>query len=119
MSSQGELVAGEMVMDSEMKWGVWDWVRASSGCLSVFGLELGGPCGVVGLSSLWSGGDWLVSVPGGSSNHLKVWVARSKAIWRVRRMLLQDPGLYLWSSGTATTEFWGSRRGRSDADHRI
>ena len=66
MSSQGELVAEEMVMDSEMKWGVWDWVCASSGCSSVFSLELGGSCGVVGLSSLQGGRDWTVGTCGSS-----------------------------------------------------
>ena len=57
---------GEVENDFGMRWGDWDWVRASSGCPNVFGFELGGPYGVVGLSSLWSGGDWLVDIPGES-----------------------------------------------------
>ena len=48
-------MAEGMVKDFRMWWGNFDWVCASLDCLSVFGLELRGPYGAVGLSSHWSG----------------------------------------------------------------
>ena len=35
-----QVVIGEVVKNFRMKQGGWDWVCASSDCLSVFGLEL-------------------------------------------------------------------------------
>jgi hypothetical protein len=53
-----------------MKLGGLDWACTNSDCLSIFSLELGGPCGVVGLSSLQGGGDWTVGTCGRSYCYL-------------------------------------------------
>ena len=66
VSLQGKLVAGEMLVGSERTWGGWGWVRASSGCPSVFLRHFEFFCEVEGPSSLQSGGDWTVGTCGRS-----------------------------------------------------
>jgi len=61
-------------------------------------LELGGPYGVVGLFSLWSGRAWYLGPWRGPVIHLEVQVARSEAIWRVQRMLLCGTRWYMLQS---------------------
>jgi len=45
-------------------------------CPSIFGLKLGSPYGVAGLSSLQSGGDWAVGTCERSLDGLGVWGVR-------------------------------------------
>ena len=71
-----------------MKLGGLDWARANSDCPSVFGLELGGPCGVVGLSRLQSGGDWTVGTCGRSYCYLVVWGAHIEVALCLQHVLL-------------------------------
>jgi hypothetical protein len=75
---------------SGMRRGGWDWVRASLGCLSLFGLELEGLCGVAGLSSLWSGGGWTDETCKGSYCSLGVQGVCIEVSRHVRRMLLRE-----------------------------
>ena len=76
VNSQRELVAGEMLVGSERTWGGWGWVRASSGCPSVFLGHFEVFCEVEGPSSLQSGGDWAVGTCERSLDGLGVWGVR-------------------------------------------
>src|SRR5258705_2187037 len=91
-----------------MRWGGWDWVRASSGCPNVSEGSVVGPDVVEDPSKLRSSANGVVETLGGSQCSLYVRGARIGVSRRVRHVLLHEHG----RGGSRSRDLFGFREER-------
>ena len=85
-----EVVTEEVVTGSGMRWGSWDWARASPDCPNDSGFGLGGPYEAAGPSTHWNSGSGVVETFWRFQWYLEVQVACTEAACRVQCVLLRE-----------------------------